>query len=215
MSPPPRWARASACCHPHARLTLPELSRLRGRKKEEGEAMPPPRQGGDSGSRVRGGGLCLCGKDRSPSRPPLPGFQIRAPRVCGGWRSDLGVPCWQFGPLIPGTDCGLGHSSWASARHFFTIQAQRAPWPSPHPGGRPLVIQPPWPGLSCGPALSPFGALPGRLPSSLPPSRAQAAAAQTKKTLPTLPSPPGPSAGDGHCVSPEARGGGLPGLEAI
>lgn len=86
--------------------------------------------------------------------------------------------------------------------------------PSPAPLFRPapaynspILAQARLCGRRGAPALleRPTGALPTRLPL-LPPRRRPAA--QTKETLPLSPLPHwGPSAGDGHCVSPEAREG--------
>ena len=111
-----------------------------------------------------------------------------------GGGQTLGVPCWQFKPLIPrNPSSGLGHSSCASAKHFFTIHAQRAPWHTPPTPGPPPCNSTTraW-AVPAGQALSLSGLCrAGSPPPSLPPRRKPPPLRQ-RRPSPTLPSPTGP-----------------------
>ena len=207
---------------PHAELLQLPRTEPAGGRKEEGEAR---RQGRDAEAEAEGGGLCSWGTQGSPSHPcPFPAFHTRGLNLPVGWGGGRGV-CQASGPespqasgsnLLPRSpNSVLGHHLCTSTKHFFIIRVPVRPCHPPlTPGSAPASnLATPTRGSSLwepqGLAFRVF--LRGRAPPPPSLSLAQAAAAQTKETLPHPPLPHwGPSAGDGQCVSLEARGGSAP-----
>lgn len=173
--------------------SFPELSRLRGRK-EEGEAMPPPRQGRDSEAGSRGRELCLCGRDRESIAHPFLVSRSRAPGFV--WRVE--VRPWEShagssDPLFQEPQLWTGTLQLADASRHFSPSRHSAPHgTSPHPGAAPLYFQPTlaW-AVPAGQKRLAFRALPGGLPS-LPPSLPGASRSRSnRETLPRTPLPTG------------------------
>lgn len=195
--------------------SFPELSRLgRGRKR-----VRPRRQGSDPEGRA-----VFLGEIWEPYPPlSLPGLQTR--EVVCVWGGAGSVK-----HLAPRAPMQVAQTSFPEAPtlHWGTTSApQQSTFSSP--GRQCTLAVLCHPSLTPGPAPASNSPTPARRSSLwepqglafrvfcgarlplLPPSLAQAAAAQTKETLPQPPLPHGgPSAGDGHCVSLEARGGSAP-----
>ncbi|KAK2086852.1 hypothetical protein P7K49_032759 [Saguinus oedipus] len=155
--------------------------------------------------RPRGRVVLVGGETEKFPPPPLPGFQILGPeRVQRGLRLRFRPPPSNGIPALDsGTPSAPPQGTFSSSgRQCALCHLTRRPRATPASNSPTLALA----RLSRGEAL---GAAPGRAPPP-PPSLVQAAAAQTKETLPLRPSPAGPLRWDGHCVSPEALGrGGL------
>lgn len=200
--------------------SFPELSRLGGGKKSmrlRGDDTGPRKQ------RPRGRAVLVWGETDKFPPPTLPGFQIQGPERMQRSPSGTGSPILAIRtPSLQWNPCpGLWHSGTPSAPQPGTFPSSGPQCALCHLPPRPQsspCLQ--FPNSSPGSSLwaprasareEALGAAPGR---ALPPPTSPAAA-QTKETLPLRPSPAGPLRWDGHCVSPEARGGRAPGLQAI
>ena len=120
--------------------SFPELSRLRGGRKEEGEAMPRPRQGRDSEAESAGEGYAYVVETGVHRPHPFLVSRSRAPSLCGGWRSDPGSPMLAVQtPYSKEPQFWTGTLQLRLSKALFHHPGTARPLAhSPHPGAAPL-----------------------------------------------------------------------------